>query len=117
MMTVEDSGALERGDRMGPAYKRGKEWVDMVSPFLAAMYDPIRVVKLNEKEQVVLKYLWGKITRTEVKYMYRYYVKEMTYAEIAKELGCVISTVHRAVKRADKKLVDILYFVKELGVI
>lgn len=117
MMIVEDSGALERGDKMGPAYKRGKEWIDMVSPFLAAMYDPIRVVKLNEKEQVVLKYLWGKITRTEVKYMYRYYVKGMTYAEISLELNCVLSTVHRAVKRGDKKLADILEFVKELEVI
>ena len=48
MMTVEDSVALERGDKMGPAYKRGKEWVNMVSPFLAAMYDPIRVVKLKK---------------------------------------------------------------------
>ena len=116
-MTVEDSVALERGDRVGPAYKRGKEWVDMVSPFLAAMYDPIRVVKLNEKEQIVLKYLWQKVTRTEVRYMYRYYVKGMTYAEIAKELGCVISTVHRAVKRADKKISGILEFAKELEVI
>ena len=49
--------------------------------------------------------------------MYRYYVKGMTYEEIAKELGCVISTVHRAVKRADKKISGILEFVKELGVI
>lgn len=117
MMTVEDSVALERGDKMGPTYKRGKEWVNMVSPFLAAMYDPIRVVKLNEKEQIVLKYLWQKVTRTEVRYMYRYYVKGMTYAEIAKELGCVISTVHRAVKRADKKISGILEFAKELEVI